>query len=66
MAEIEASKAPHTPNDVDEKVFRQSSRSEENDFDEKRGHIGEGGDRLNGEDHPPIESKIEDHYNPNV
>ena len=65
MAEIEASKAPYTPNDVDEeKAFRASSRSEDNDFDEKRVPVDH---NFHGEqDHQPIESKIEDQYNPNV
>jgi hypothetical protein len=61
MAEIEAAKAPHTPNDVEvgqEKAFNRSS--DEHEFDEKRVNIENAGEFH--EETP----KFDDAYNPNV
>jgi hypothetical protein len=61
MAEIEATKAPHTPNDVKvgrEKAFNRSS--DEHEFDEKRVNLEHAGE------YHEQETPNFDDYNPNV
>jgi hypothetical protein len=62
MAEIEATKAPHTPNDVEvgrEKAFNRSS--DEHEFDEKRVNLEHAGEFYEQET-----PKFNEDYNPNV
>jgi hypothetical protein len=62
MAEIEATKAPHTPNDAEvgqEKALDRSS--DEHEFDEKKVNL-----ELAGEFHEEETPKFDNKDNPNV